>query len=645
MRKSLANQLIIILGFVLLIASPLAASEEVDFLQAVYDFDYVYQALLDIANDPYMDYLELDNLLREMTFLATEAESAIKNLMSGEGTEYDFEKLSNQLVEYAEICLNEIVISPPENLRLNAFYEKYISASGIPIIGAAEVDSRAFIAAYRTINGMLKKVMTDIPSVHESLITNRAKFGIIGKNQVTTDLPEYAYLGPDYDWTRGLGGTLSNPLSSGAEENLLRMDNDPYKGEDIAIHEFAHGFHLIGVRRGAPAIYEEIRSAYNQALAEGLWKNTYSASNYHEYFAEGVQSWFNVNATSNRIDGGPDGVHNHVGTREALKVYDPRLYNILSKLFYEEEIDSYVPYKQVIADPVSKYLAARWDFSKSKVVLNSLLREDYGRHFAQIIGEIGLSGSGVVFNGEEQYLILGHDLLRGSEFTIMSAFKWAGGMAEQKLFDFGDADSYIYFTPKNQDGAAELVVVVNGEEFSIVTGAIPVEEWVELIITVSDQSVDLFINGQHLGQILDFPGIKLDLTTMQNYLAKGRYGGSFAGEISEFCLYNAVVPVKAQWASSVNKPFHTGILTVGTIQTVNVRVNKNEDFVLAGKVQINYGEGWKDMEEVSSSDSFSTFRYSWPVNQSGRIEYEIRAIDLLLTPEHAIAISSRFTVL
>ena len=172
MRKSLANQLIIILGFVLLIASPLAASEEVDFLQAVYDFDYVYQALLDIANDPYMDYLELDNLLREMTFLATEAESAIKNLMSGEGTEYDFEKLSNQLVEYAEICLNEIVISPPENLRLNAFYEKYISASGIPIIGAEEVDSRAFIAAYRTINGMLKKVMTDIPSVHESLVTN-----------------------------------------------------------------------------------------------------------------------------------------------------------------------------------------------------------------------------------------------------------------------------------------------------------------------------------------------------------------------------------------------------------------------------------------------------------------------------------------
>ena len=47
-------------------------------------------------------------------------------------------------------------------------------------------------------------------------------------------------------------------------------------------------------------------------------KGKYAGRNHHEYFAEGVQSWFDTNREN-------DFEHNHVDTREELQQYDPRL--------------------------------------------------------------------------------------------------------------------------------------------------------------------------------------------------------------------------------------------------------------------------------------------------------------------------------
>ena len=73
----------------------------------------------------------------------------------------------------------------------------------------------------------------------------------------------------------------------------------------------------------------ELRKAFENAKAKGLWKNTYAGSNENEYFAEAVQDWFNLNAES--IPG--DGIHNEINTREELKNYDPMLYDIVKRYF------------------------------------------------------------------------------------------------------------------------------------------------------------------------------------------------------------------------------------------------------------------------------------------------------------------------
>ena len=64
-------------------------------------------------------------------------------------------------------------------------------------------------------------------------------------------------------------------------------------------------------------------------MKSGILDNTYRSSTMEEYFAEGVQDWFNVNAEVPRTDG----KHNWCNTREELQEFDPELYQLISEYF------------------------------------------------------------------------------------------------------------------------------------------------------------------------------------------------------------------------------------------------------------------------------------------------------------------------
>ncbi|MBL7076812.1 MAG: hypothetical protein ISS31_05010 [Kiritimatiellae bacterium] len=71
---------------------------------------------------------------------------------------------------------------------------------------------------------------------------------------------------------------------------------------------------------------DRVKKAYDEAMAKEWWKGKYAAMNHHEYFAEGVQSWFNNNRQ-------PDHDHNHVDTRKELREYDPGLAALCLEVF------------------------------------------------------------------------------------------------------------------------------------------------------------------------------------------------------------------------------------------------------------------------------------------------------------------------
>ncbi len=242
---------------------------------------------------------------------------------------------SNAEVAEAEVLdIPECVITKvPDSLHLDPFYMKYVDVNGLPLISSWRVPDSALVAAHKTLYAMTVMLPKD---VLDSMVGRGTRIAMMARYEGTTDIPEHRSLVNDtsINWdlrARGLGGDLELPLTSCAEENVLGYQIDKYHAEDILIHEFAHSIHLIGLTLAVPGFNERLQKLYENAKASGKLKNTYRETDKEEYWAEGVQDWFNVNAEMPYSDG----KHNWVNSREDLKEFDPDLYALIAEYFPE----------------------------------------------------------------------------------------------------------------------------------------------------------------------------------------------------------------------------------------------------------------------------------------------------------------------
>lgn len=223
------------------------------------------------------------------------------------------------------------VKAPPAEMNAPKFYSKYVDAGGYPVLASATVDDYALKeAAY-----LIELMLGERPDIKHAMVASGSRMLIIAHNEYTTDLPEFAHFKPKDYWdarARGTGGSKTDPYCTCGEENLLGYSGDPYSTECILIHEFAHNIHLRGMTTVDPTFDGRVKEAYDQAMQAGLWKTKYAAVNHHEYFAEGVQSWFNNNRA-------PDHDHNHVDTREELWEYDPGLAKLCEEVFGDTKLE------------------------------------------------------------------------------------------------------------------------------------------------------------------------------------------------------------------------------------------------------------------------------------------------------------------
>ena len=229
---------------------------------------------------------------------------------------------------------NDPIRRPPQGLAVSAFYEKYLDAKGIPVLGSPKVPDRAL----REARDIVVRMVSMRPDVLKAMIGNGTRVAVMAETEVTTDIPEHRDLNeafPGRDWNRrcrGVGGTNERPVCSAAEENLLGYASDRYHGENILVHEFGHTMYTMGIVDVDPEFGPGLAAAYRNALAQGLWKDTYAASNADEYWAEGVQDWFDTNLSAKP----PNGIHNEIHTRDQLKKYDPTLAALLAKVFPDD---------------------------------------------------------------------------------------------------------------------------------------------------------------------------------------------------------------------------------------------------------------------------------------------------------------------
>jgi hypothetical protein len=225
------------------------------------------------------------------------------------------------------------ITAPPaalvEQLGLHPFYAKCLLADGFPILASARVRD----SALREARYLIDRMLLDRDDLRAEMVRRGARLVVMAWDERTTDIPEHADLWPTRYWdkrARGLGATDARPVVTVGEENLLAYDGDPYFQESILVHEFAHAIHQMALESLSPGTDQRLREAYRGAMAEGLWKDKYAATNANEYWAEGVQSWFGTNRP-------PDHDHNFVDTRAELREYDPALAAVIEEVFGARE--------------------------------------------------------------------------------------------------------------------------------------------------------------------------------------------------------------------------------------------------------------------------------------------------------------------
>jgi hypothetical protein len=224
-----------------------------------------------------------------------------------------------------------VIIDPSEK----DFFSKRLDFHGIPIKAHKVVADEALYAAYDRLALMFTNLLTKQPMVLSNLVAAGAALHIIGRDQVTTDLPEWRhdkgkplaeYKGLTRDQrTRGMGGLLT----SCGEENLLKLPQDRYRGRDICLHEFAHNLLDHGCPRQIKLRFAEQR---RRSLEKGLWQKSYAGSNVDEFFAELTMWHFGTRGDLHMTGPKPaDG-------REGFKEYDPEAFALMDD-FYSGRID------------------------------------------------------------------------------------------------------------------------------------------------------------------------------------------------------------------------------------------------------------------------------------------------------------------
>ncbi|MGX7895542.1 glycoside hydrolase [Tsuneonella sp. HG222] len=235
--------------------------------------------------------------------------------------------------------------APPEGLRLDPFYTKYLDVGGIPLVSSARVPDAALVRAKGLIDGML----AHRPDLRATLAREGYRVAVLAESEGVLDLPEQAHwtkpgeddprltrcerkhyaerIGSLTDrqyWDARARG-MAGKLTSGAEEDLMGRETSRWYGETIFVHEFAHDV-LYAIEIADPDLYRAVEAAYEAARAQGRWKDEYALTTVHEYWAEGTQFWFNSNKLA-VMQG------RQVLSDRDLAAYDPPLHAVLARAY------------------------------------------------------------------------------------------------------------------------------------------------------------------------------------------------------------------------------------------------------------------------------------------------------------------------
>jgi hypothetical protein len=216
------------------------------------------------------------------------------------------------------------------------FYAHWCSASGIPVIGSADVPLVSLEAAAQVVNG----VIGYDPVNTAQTIANGGVVILYGPHETAADLPEWAYVAgqttrvsEDHPGFTSVGGGITfsvvvwdDPVCAVPVER-----QDAYgTGEwgSVLVHELGHLVAGPTTRsRLVDFMDNNVTAAYQVALASGFWDaDLYAMSSPAEYWAEATQIYLGQYSSSTAAANMPR-------TRVELAQQDPLITTLLRTVY------------------------------------------------------------------------------------------------------------------------------------------------------------------------------------------------------------------------------------------------------------------------------------------------------------------------
>jgi alpha-glucosidase len=199
-----------------------------------------------------------------------------------------------------------------------AEYTQRREAAGIAIVANADVDARALDKAVATVNHFFGN-----NELEETLVAEGAYVIVAAGGQGVLDLPEFRCLDNDrnqdyFSHVCGVADLADYPVVTVNERDLLGNRRGPCAGLNILYHELGH---LVQGWAMPHADYIDVRQFFQDALADGKYRDDYAATNFREYFAEATQAYF--------LSSDPSGDRD----RDWLREYDPQIFELLDRLY------------------------------------------------------------------------------------------------------------------------------------------------------------------------------------------------------------------------------------------------------------------------------------------------------------------------
>ena len=256
---------------------------------------------------------------------------------------------------YRPLRTQPSVLPPPAKFKIDPYYTKFTFAREFTVLGSKHVSDLALLKA----NDTIRKMFAYRHDILKAMIADGARLVVLGRNEKLSDLPEFLddKKKAGFDEVRYLDYSPSLKLMVVPEENVLRLPIEPFAGKCMVVSVFAKGLYQVtGLRpvlesfdkQGARQQYElrvkrldiefdrKLTKIHEEAGKGGLWKGTPAASHRSEYWAAGVEAYFDAAGAGQP----PNLADQPITTRAALKSYDPALFALVDEtMAYKEHVD------------------------------------------------------------------------------------------------------------------------------------------------------------------------------------------------------------------------------------------------------------------------------------------------------------------